>query len=199
MFYLGKFPDDPPGFNTLSTSADWVGWLIAAVPAEADLEVKRRLQSNLKHILVGLEMKAGLVMPHGKRVVGKSVLFEPYCQIMIFEFCVGVFSVCEGLGSIHHLLSKGKDGAAAPRVAPDDWIAALCSEFDPIGVHDLKANVRHTKEVRDKIHQDRIGARADIDWHDFGYDKAFIPARDALQPLLRQFEDQVPKTTNLLI
>ena len=92
-----------------------------------------------------------------------------------------------------------RDSPAAPRVAPDDWIAALCSEFDPIGVHDLKANVRHTKEVRDKIHQDRIGARADIDWHDFGYDKAFIPARDALQPLLRQFEDQVPKTTNLLI
>lgn len=199
MFYLDLFPDDPPGFQAISTSAEWAGWLIAAVPAGANVEVKRRLKSNLKHILVGLEMKAGLVVPHGERGAGRSVLFEPYCQIMTFEFSVGVFSVCEGLGSIYHLLSIGNDGGAAPRVAPNDWITALCREFDPAGADGLEVNVRHTKDVRDKIHQDRLGARADIDWHDFGYGEAFIPARNALQPLLQKFESQVPAATNLLI
>ena len=39
--------------------------------------VHDRLVSNLKHILVGLEMKAALVVPHAKRGNGKSLLYEP--------------------------------------------------------------------------------------------------------------------------
>lgn len=199
MFYLDEYPADPTGFHALSTSADWVAWLINAVPGGIHRDVGRRLVSNLKHILVGLEMKAGLIVPHGERVSGKSVLFEPYCQIMNFEFSVGVFSVCEGLGSVHHLAGIGDDGSTGARVNPNDWIAALCLEFDPTGAAHLDANVRRVKEVRDKMHQDRLGARADIDWHDFGYGEAFVPSRDALQPLLRRHVDAVPDQTNLLL
>ncbi|WP_201723675.1 hypothetical protein [Bradyrhizobium neotropicale] len=45
-----------------------------------------RLISNLKYVLVGLEMKAALFVPHAKR--GK-LLFESYVHILNFEFCVG--------------------------------------------------------------------------------------------------------------
>jgi hypothetical protein len=51
---------------------------------------------NLKHVLVGLEMKAALIVPHAKR--GK-LLFESYFHMLNFEFCLGMFSICEGLGS----------------------------------------------------------------------------------------------------
>ncbi|OZA16615.1 MAG: hypothetical protein B7Y02_03015, partial [Rhodobacterales bacterium 17-64-5] len=80
--------------------------------------------------MVGLEMKAGLIVPHGERVSGRSVLFEPYFQIMNFEFSVGVFSVCEGLGSVHHLAGIGDDGSTGARVNTNDRIVALCREFD---------------------------------------------------------------------
>jgi hypothetical protein len=198
VFYLDLYPANPPRFHALSLSADWVPWLIRAVPAGIHGEVKRRLSSNLKHILVGLEMKAGLIVPHGERVSGKSVLFEPYFQIMNFEFSVGVFSVCEGLGSVHHLAGNGDDGSNGARVSTDEWIGALCREFDPTGAEQLNENVRRVKEVRDKMHQDRLGARADIDWHDFGYDESFVPSRASLQPLLCRHLDVVPGQTNLL-
>lgn len=118
---------------------------------------------------------------------------------MNFEFGVGVFSVCEGLGSVHHLAGIGDDGSTGARVNTNDWIAALCREFDLTGAAQLDANVRRVKEVRDKMHQDRLGARADIDWHDFGYNQSFIPSRAALQPLLRRHLDYVPGQTNLLL
>ncbi len=199
MFYLDLYPANPPGFHALSASADWVPWLIRAVPVGIHPDVRRRLNSNLKHILVGLEMKAGLIVPHGERVSGRSVLFEPYFQIMNFEFSVGVFSVCEGLGSVHHLAGIGDDGSTGARVNTNDWIAALCREFDPADAAQLDANVRRVKEVRDKMHQDRLGARADIDWHDFGYNESFIPSRASLQPLLRRHLGDVPGQTNLLL
>ncbi len=199
MFYLDLYPANPPGFHALSTSADWLRWLIRAVPAGIHPNVRRRLKSNLKHIMVGLEMKAGLIVPHGERISGRSVLFEPYFQIMNFEFSVGVFSVCEGLGSVHHLAGIGDDGTTGARVNTNDWIAALCREFDPTGAAQLDANVRRVKEVRDKMHQDRLGARADIDWYDFGYQESFIPSRAALQPLLRKHLGEVPGQTNLLL
>lgn len=199
MFYLDLYPEDPPGFHMLSTSEQWGRWVSAAIPRGTETGVRRRLVSNLKHILVGLEMKAGLIIPHGERISQKSVLFEPYCQILTFEFCIGVFSVCEGLGSIHHLRSRGDDGSAGARVQTDEWIAALVAKFDPNREQNLDGDLRQTKSVRDKMHQDRLGARADIDWHDFGYRAAFLPARNALQPLLRAYRGKVPEATNLLV
>ncbi|MCB1355020.1 MAG: hypothetical protein KDK53_00470 [Maritimibacter sp.] len=168
MFYLDEMHDGVNGWHCLSTSSDWEGWLKATIPHDWDREVKRRLVSNLKHTLVGLEMKAGLIQPQqNSRKTGRSLLFEPYFQVMTFEFCVGTFSVCEGLGSAFHLANAGGD--AERRVGVDQWKAALVAHFDPTHEHGLEQNVTQVKVIRDKMHQDRLGAREDIDWHDFGY------------------------------
>lgn len=130
--------------------------------------------------------------------IGKSVLFEPYFQNLTFEFCVGVFSVCEGLGTVSHLVLSGDDGSSGARVPPSRWIPALCNAFDPHEEHGLKENVDAVKKVRDKMHQDRLGLRADIDWHSFGYAAAFRPGHEAIQTLLKQCAEKVPAETNLL-
>jgi hypothetical protein len=198
MFYLAEYPEDPPGYVHLSTSAEWEPWLNGVIPAGLHAEVANRLRSNLKHILVGLEMKAALVVPHATRVSNRSVLFEPYCQLMIFEFCVGVFSFCEGIGSVIWLRLQNQDGSNAPQIPPDDWIGALVAAADPQGAFDLEDKVRGVKGVRDKIHQDRLGARTEIDWHAFDYDQAFLPARDAIDVVLQLNAPAIPPTTNLV-
>lgn len=197
MFYLADYPQDPPGFVHLSTSAQWEPWLNGAIPAGLHADVTNRLRSNLKHILMGLEMKAALIVPHATRVSNRSVLFEPYCQLMIFEFCVGAFSVCEGIGSAIWLRAQNQDGSNAPRIAPDDWIGALVTAADPQAARDLDHKVRGVKDVRDKIHQDRLGARTEIDWHAFDYGQAFVPAKDGLGIVLQLNADGIPPTTNL--
>jgi hypothetical protein len=199
MFYLAKYPDKPPRFRVLSHSVSWVPWLGKLIPVGIHKDVSDRLTSNLKHILVGLEMKAALIVPHATNFSKKPVLFEPYCQIMTFEFNIGVFSVCEGIGAVHHLSEIGDDGFTRKRVGKDDWKKALCTQFDLSGEADLKSNLECVNSVRDKMHQDILGTREKIDWHEFGYEKAFLPALHALQPLLKKHVEDVPKETNLLI
>jgi hypothetical protein len=196
-FYLDEMHDEADRWHCASYASDWEGWLKATIPRDWDREVKRRLVSNLKHTLVGLEMKAGLILPQKATWnTGRSVLFEPYFQVMTFEFCVGTFSVCEGLGSAFHLAATGGD--AERRVGVDQWKAALVAHFDPTHEHGLEQNVTQVKVIRDKMHQDRLGAREDIDWHDFGYDGAFLPAKQALECILTTNSDKVPDTTNLI-
>ncbi|TIR17128.1 MAG: hypothetical protein E5X33_27190 [Mesorhizobium sp.] len=198
MFYLAQYPEDPPGYaEPISTAAAWEPWLNATIPAGLDAGVQNRLRSNLKHILVGLEMKAALIVPHAIRVSKKAVLFESYSQLLTFEFCVGVFSVCEGIGSALWLRSQNNDGAAAPAISPNDWIGSLVALADPQGALDFDAKVRGVKAVRDKIHQDRLGARAEIDWHAFDYNQAFVPAKEALGIVLRLHAASLPAKTNL--
>lgn len=197
MFYLADYPDDPPGFVMLSTASDWDDWLVGIVPGSLHPDVRGRLRSNLKHILVGLEMKAALIVPHAMRVSGKSVLFESYCQLMIFEFCVGVFSICEGLGSAFWLSGNNSDGAAAPSIGIWKWKPTLIATADPEGAAGLDAKLETVIGVRDKIHQDRLGARQSIDWHAFSYEAAFAPAKDALNALFTFAPANIPTTTNL--
>lgn len=197
MYYLTAMPEAPQGYVTLSTASDWNAWLNSIIPTALHVEVRNRLRANLRHILVGLEMKAALVIPHGTRNGGPSVLFESYFSIMIFEFCVGVFSVCEGLGSALWLESQNNNGSATPRILPDQWIGSLVAKADPTGQLHLGTKVRGVKTVRDKIHQDKIGAREAIDWHEFGYLGAFVPAREAMGILLTLNAASVPDTTNL--
>ncbi len=197
MFYLAEYPENPPGYVNLSTSAEWEPWLNGVIPAALHADVRGRLRSNLKHILVGLEMKAALIVPHATRISGRSVLFEPYCQIITFEFCVGVFSICEGIGSAFWLRNQNDDGAAAARIAPNNWIGALVAVADPHGAFDLDTKVRGVKATRDKIHQDQLGARTEIDWHAFDYGQSFVPAKDALDTLLQLNAGDVPAATNL--
>jgi len=64
-----------------------------------------------------------------------------------------------------------------------------------VGKHGLAASIERTLSVRDKLHQDKIGARADIDWHAFSYDAAFVPASHAIRTLLRREASAVPATS----
>lgn len=199
-FHLTNLPEPPEeagGFVHVSTTVPWERWIIASLPAGLHDEVQARLRSNLKHILVALEMKAALIVPHAERGNGPSILFEPYLHMMSFEFCVGVFSVCEGIGAALWLRENGLDGDAAQGVYRPQWKPPLVAAFDPQGEFGLDALVDRVGAVRDKLHQDRLGARAQIDWHDFEYAAAFQPALAALHCLLRQNLDTVPVQSNL--
>ena len=198
MLYIARFDERPNGYVQMSESAQWVRWLNRNIPADLNKRVRHRLNSNIKHLLVGLELKMALIVPHRHRGPnGRPVLFEPYYQNLIQEFCVGAFSVIEGLGSAHWLSQNGHDGADGRRISRDSWRVSLRAVYDEAGEHGLDDAVERTLSVRDKLHQDQIGARADIDWHAFSYDAAFVPASQAIRTLLRREAELVPETSNL--
>ena len=194
MFHLIELPEKPSGYVVRSTASDWETWIKTCLPEGLDQQVRRRLISNLKHVLVGLEMKAALIVPHAKR--GK-LLFESYFHMLNFEFCVGMFSICEGLGSALWLRENSQDGSAENRISIGQWKPSLTKKFDPEGKSKLGEDVDTVKSVRDKLHQDQLGARENIDWHAFSYDKAFTPAARAMRCLLGTNAGEVPKKTNL--
>jgi hypothetical protein len=196
-FHLIELPGQPTGYVNLSNSSDWEAWIRKCLPAGLAHVVHDRLVSNLKHILVGLEMKAALLIPHAMRGNGKSLLFEPYFQILNFEFCVGTFSICEGLGSAIWLVENGRDGSKGDKIETYQWRPSLMKKFDLDKKLGLDADFGNAKNVRDKLHQDKLGARAEIDWHAFTYEKAFVPASRAIRSLLKTNADDVPKKTNL--
>ena len=194
MFYLIELPEKPSGYVHRSTATDWQAWIRKCLPAGLDQEVQRRLISNLKHVLVGLEMKAALIVPHAKQ---GTLLFESYFHMLNFEFCVGMFSICEGLGSALWLRENALDGSNADRISIEQWKSSLEKKFDPEAKLGLGADVDSVKSVRDKLHQDRLGARENIDWHAFSYDNAFTPAARAMRSLLSTNAGDAPKETNL--
>lgn len=86
MLFITQPEERPDGYVVLSESTQWVRWLHRNIPQELDREVRRRLISNLKHLLVGLELKAGLIYPHQLRYrAERSVLYEPYFQNLILD------------------------------------------------------------------------------------------------------------------
>src|SRR4051794_20742425 len=108
MFYITRCDERPDGFYAISESSQWVRWLNENIPEEIDNNIRWRLNSNLKHLLVGLELKAALVEAHYDRAPGeRPLLFEPYAQNFNLEFCVAAFSVLEGIGSAHWLRQNG--------------------------------------------------------------------------------------------
>lgn len=195
MFYITDHK--PGGYVHLSSSNHWVRWLARNTPALVHRDVRIRLNSNLKHLLVGMEMKTALIEGHEQARAEHSILFEPYFQNFISEFCVAAFSVLEGLGSAHWLAQNGLDGVDGPMIYRNQWQPALIAVYDENGEHGLNDNVETTLTVRDKLHQDRLGAREDIDWNVFSYEEAFIPARRAIAALLRREPELVPETSNL--
>jgi hypothetical protein len=196
MFYITE--DRPDGYVVVSESREWVQWLAHNIPIGVDRNVRIRLNSNLRHLLVGLELKAALVGGHrDRRLGGRNVLFEPYYQNLILEFSVAAFSVVEGLGAAHWLDQHGADGRDAPRVRRDQWKPALCAIYDPNGDYGLDATIDRILDIRDRLHQDRLGARGDIDWHAMSYERAFTPAARAIRTLLLRHPNLVPQTTNL--
>jgi hypothetical protein len=95
------------------------------------------------------------------------------------------------------LTENGLDGSAANRISIEQWKPSLTKKFDPEAKSNLGADVDTVKSVRDKLHQDQLGARENIDWHSFSYDKAFTPAARAMRCLLSTNASHVPKETNL--
>lgn len=79
----------------------------------------------------------------------------------------------------------------------DRWLTSLCAVYDEIGDAGLRADVEHTLTVRDRLHQDRFGARENIDWHAFSFDQAFVPASAAVRTILSCNPELVPGATNL--
>ena len=198
MLFIVRSDDRPDGYAVLSTATQWEGWLGGNIPDLMDNEIRRRLMSNLKHLLVGLELKAALIDPHENRGPdGRPMLFESYFQNLIQEFCVGVSSVIEGLGSAHWLAQNGENGADVRPIYRNQWKPALLAVYDDQGQLGLGDAVEQTLAVRDKLHQDQLGARENIDWHTFSYDGAFIPAKNAISTLLLRGANAVPETTNL--
>lgn len=198
MMFITRQKVRPDGYVNLSDSNSWTRWLHGNVPERIHRIVTGRLVSNLKHLLVGLELKAALIGQHHYQAAGeRPVLFEPYFQNLILEFCVASFSVFEGLGSAHWLDQIGRDGADGPKIQRNQWLPALAAVYDATGEHGLVANVENTLAVRDRLHQDRLGAREDIDWHAFSYDAAFAPASTAIRTLLRREAELVPAVSNL--
>lgn len=199
MFFVIDSNERPNGYVVLSEASQWESWLGHNIPGTLHHEVRHRLRSNLKHLIVGLELKAALIDPHAYRDGNsRPMLFESYFQNLIQEFCVGAFSVLEGLGSAHWLNNTGQDGAAAPRIGREEWRPALCGVYDAHDEYGLNDAVQRTLAVRDLLHQDRLGARENIDWHAFSYDAAFAPASSAIRTLLRVDREHVPETTNLI-
>jgi hypothetical protein len=198
MFFIIETDERPDGYVVLSEANQWENWVGRVTPQVVHAEVRRRLRSNLKHVLVGLELKAALIDPHENRGVdGRPMLFESYFQNLIQEFCVGAVSVLEGLGSAHWLAQNGLDGEDAPAVYRNHWRPALNAAFDAAGDYGLDEAVGQTLAVRDKLHQDRLGARENIDWHSFSYGGAFVPASCAIRILLQSEAEFIPATTNL--
>lgn len=153
MYYIVGPDERPNGYVHLSESRQWVPWLVHNIPTALDPDVRRRLNSNLKHLLVGLELKSALISGHRRREPGqRNVLFEPYFQNLISEFCVAAFSVIEGLGAAHWLDAQGADGGTGPQVYRRQWKPTLCLVYDPGGVHGLGDTVDQTLEVRDRLH-----------------------------------------------
>ena len=198
MFYIARLEQRPERYAVLCESREWVQWLSRNIPADLNAGVRVRLNSNLKHLIVGLELKAALINPHRHRGPGdREVLFEPYYQNLILEFCVAAFSVLEGIGTAHWLNQAGRDGSDAPRVDRSEWKPAICDVYDEARLYGLDADIERTLAVRDKLHQDRLGARTAIDWHAFSYEDAFTPSSRAIRTLLQRHNESVPAGTNL--
>jgi hypothetical protein len=116
---------------------------------------------------------------------------------MNFEFCAGVFSICEGLGSALWFRENKRDGAASNRIRHQEWVLSLVRKFDLTGKLDLNDDVNRVRNVRDKLHQGRLGARENIDWHAFSYADAFAPALRAMRCLLQTNARDLPQQTIL--
>ena len=198
LFFVVGPDARPQGYEVVNETTAWTPWLSRNIPRSLHVDVRRRLSSNLKHLLAGLEFKAALIAGHRDRgPANRPVLFESYFQILILEFCVGAFSVFEGLGAAHWLAQEGRNGADAPRVSRERWLPALCANYDAEGQQDLARSVEATLAVRDLLHQDRLGAREMIDWHALRYEAAFVPASVAMRVLLMREAEFVPGGSNL--
>jgi|SaaInlStandDraft_1057018.scaffolds.fasta_scaffold113921_2 hypothetical protein len=193
LFYLSEYNENEDGFLHNSKVSVWYNWLRFHIPSTpSNKETEEKLAKNLAHIILGLEMKAGLILAHQR--TNQSILYDPYLKIMSFEFCVGVFSICEGLGSI---IVISQNPNSKKKIKINEWKKALCDCFDSDETLNIKVYLETVIKVRNKIHQDKIHKRDSIDYHSFAYKNSFEPALTLIQSLLEKPGKDVPKDTNL--
>ncbi|PJT22692.1 hypothetical protein CN884_12000 [Ochrobactrum sp. 30A/1000/2015] len=189
---------DPHGFVLHNSTNPWLHWVLRQIPATINEDIRDNLASNLKHIIVGLELKASLLRAHLEREPGSnSRLFESYAQIMNFEFCVGTYSILEGLGSVIWFDQNENDGTNPGKFGRNDWRSSLAATYDSDNEGDLVNLVRTVESVRDKLHQDKLVSRIQIDWHAFDSDRSFIPAIRALRIILARSPQGLPEHSPL--
>lgn len=197
-FQICEGVDYSRGFTAATTSAEWSGHVHALVPKSLHADILTRLRSNLSHILSSLDIQAGLIVPHAERGARNSVLFEPFYNTLILHFCIGTYSICEGLGAAYVLESRGEDGTAGPFIRKDFWKPALIDQLDPKGSTTLADDLETVISKRDLIHQDKLGLRADIDWHAINYEGSFLPAKRLIAAIIAQSGAAPPADTNLV-
>lgn len=198
MLFIVQSEVRPNGYVALTETGPWARWLDCNIPKRIDAQIRHRLTSNLKHLFAGLELKAALIESH-RNCDGnqRPVLFDPYYRNLILEFSVGTFSILEGLGCGHWLAQNERDGGDNPHIPRNEWLAAIRLVYDARGDMGLREAAEATLAIRDKLHQDRLGIRENIDWHAFSYEGAFTPARNAIRIILAHDLDSVPETSNL--
>lgn len=196
-FQIREGVDYGDGFTTATNSAEWHKHLKNLVPTSLHSDVQNRLRSNLAHILSSLDIEAGLILPHAERRARSAVLFEPFYNTLILHFCIGTYSICEGLGAAFVLDARTDDGITGPLIHKKDWKPALINRLDPEGTTTLVDDLEAVISKRDLIHQDKLGARADIDWHSIGYDSAFLPAKRLIAAIIVRSRADAPADTNI--
>lgn len=195
-FYITT--EEQLGFVFQNATDPWLHWVHRQIPDRIHRDIRSNLASNLKHILVGLELKAGLLRAHHEREFGSnSRLYESYAQNINFEFCVGTYSVLEGIGSVCWFDQNEMDGANPGRIRRDDWRASLSAKYDPDNQRDLANLVNSVESVRDKLHQDKLVYRSQIDWHAFDAQRSFVPAITALQTIFDRSPQGLPGESTL--
>jgi len=195
-FQIREGVDYGDGFTAATYSDEWNKHLKNLVPTSLDKKVQNRLRSNLKHILSSLDIEAGLILPHAERGDRNTVLFEPFYNTLILHFCIGTYSICEGLGAAFVLDARKNDGIKAI-INKRYWKPALINRLDPKGTTTLGDDLDKVISKRDLIHQDKLGARADIDWHFICYDSAFLPAKRLIAAIIELSRADAPANTNL--
>jgi hypothetical protein len=125
------------------------------------------------------------------------VLFEPFYNTLILHFCIGTYSICEGLGAAYVLDALTDDGITGPFIHKKDWKPTLMGSLDPAGTTTLGDDLETVISKRDLIHQDKLGVRADIDWHSIDYDSAFLPAKRLIAAIIMRSGEAAPLHTNL--
>ena len=93
--------------------------------------------------------------------------------------------------------ARTDDGITGPFIHKKDWKPALINRLDPEGTTTLGDDLETVISKRDLIHQDKLGARADIDWHSIGYDSAFLPAKRLIAAIIVRSRADAPADTNL--
>ncbi|SHE35943.1 hypothetical protein SAMN05444339_101147 [Loktanella atrilutea] len=138
----------------------WSRWLSATIPQNIDERFRANARHHLQIILVGLEMKFGLIIAnrdYRNTGVGHGLLYEPYLWNLILETSIATYSLVEGLGVALYLEGLHGESTEGLRIDESDWASVIKAAWMPdyIGFDDDLAIVRRG---RNRIYQNDLSA-----------------------------------------